>query len=172
MKYAEKYEKKNKLRLPISAYLTYLLAATLMFTGISFSKFATTSSGADHASVAVMAMDVSYEIENQFPIAPGETVEFTVTLTNKENGRICDITQNYSMTVENLTNNMNLSFSYILVDGENETAYNSASGTFHAGVEESATYRVIMTWTGAPQPANSAFEVDGLKIVIRSEQVD
>lgn len=172
MKRTGKYEKKNKMHLPLSAYLTYLLVATLLFTGVSFSKFATTSSGEDSARVAVMAMDTSYVIAEELPIAPGETVEFTVTLTNKEEDRICEVTQNYFMTVENLTNNMALSYDYFLMDGANEKVQDSVSGTFHAGVEESATYKIKITWTGAPQPASSAFEVDGLKIVIKTEQVD
>lgn len=172
MKRTGKYEKKNKMHLPLSAYLTYLLVATLLFTGVSFSKFATTSSGEDSARVAVMAMDTSYVIAEELPIAPGETVEFTVTLTNKEEDRICEVTQNYFMTVENLTNNMALSYDYFLMDGANEKVQDFVSGTFHAGVEESATYKIKITWTGAPQPASSAFEVDGLKIVIKTEQVD
>lgn len=172
MKRTGKYEKKNKMRLPLSAYLTYLLVATLLFTGVSFSKFATTSSGEDSARVAVMAMDTSYVIAEELPIAPGETVEFTVTLTNKEEDRICEVTQNYFMTVENLTNNMALSYDYFLMDGANAKVQDSVSGTFHAGVEESATYKIKITWTGTPQPASSAFEVDGLKIVIKTEQVD
>lgn len=172
MKRTGKYEKKNKMRLPLSAYLTYLLVATLLFTGVSFSKFATTSSGEDSARIAVMAIDTSYVIAEELSIAPGETVDFTVTLTNKEGDRICEVTQNYSMTVENLTNNMALSYDYYLMDGENESAKDSVGGTFHAGVEESATYKIKITWTGVPQPASSAFEVDGLKIVIKTEQVD
>ena len=167
-----KYEKKKKMRLPLSAYLTYLLVATLLFTGVSFSKFATTSSGEDSARVAVMAMDTSYVIAEELPIAPGETVDFTVTLTNKEDNRICEVTQNYSMYVENLTNNMSLAFEYFLVEGASETKQDSVAGTFYAGVEESVTYKIKITWTGAPRPASSAFEVDGLKIVVKTEQVD
>lgn len=168
----EKYEKKNKMRLPLSAYLTYLLVATFLFTGVSFSKFATTSSGEDSARVAIMAMDTSYVIAEELPIAPGETVVFTVTLTNKEDNQICEVTQKYSMYVENLTSNMSLSYEYFLIDGTNETKQDPVAGTFYAGVEGSATYKIKITWTGVPQPAGSAFEVDALKIVVKAEQVD
>jgi len=168
----KKHKNKHKMRLPLSAYLTYLLVATLMFTGVSFSRFATTSSDEDSARVAVMAMDTSYVIRNELAIAPGETVDFTVTLTNKEDERICEVTQNYSMYVENLTNNMSLSFDYYLVEGTGETKLNSVTGTFNAGVEESVTYKIRITWSGVPQPAASSFEVDGLRIVIKTEQVN
>lgn len=167
-----KYEKRKKMRLPLSAYLTYLLVATLLFTGVSFSKFAATTSENETAEVAVMAMDTSYVIAEDLSIAPGETVEFTVTLTNKKDNRICEVKQNYSMSVENLTNNMALAFDYFRMDGTTETKLDSVTGTFSANIEESTTYKIKITWTGAPQPASSAFEVDGLRIVIKTEQID
>lgn len=47
-------EKRNKkrIRLPMSAYLIYLLVATLMFTGASFSSYVTNSEDGDSARVA------------------------------------------------------------------------------------------------------------------------
>jgi len=45
-------ENRKKPRLPLSAYLTYLLIATFVFTGVSFSKFAASASGSDSVSVA------------------------------------------------------------------------------------------------------------------------
>lgn len=163
---------KKKVRLPLSAYLMYLLVATLLFTGVSFSKFATTSSGEDDARVAVMAMDAVYDIPQELLIAPGETVELTVTLTNKEGSRICEVMQEYTLTVENLTNNMALTYEYYLLEGAEETKQTVATGTFQAGVAESATYKIKITWPDAPQPAGSAFEVDGLKIVVKAEQIN
>ena len=167
-----KYEKKNKMRLPLSAYLTYMLVATLLFTGVSFSKFATTTVSEDNARVAIMAADIDYAIDQELRIAPGETQEITVTLTNKEGGRVCEVTQDYTLTVENLTNNMALTYEYFLVDDETETKKDSATGTFYAGEENSVTYKIKISWGTAPQPANMAFEVDALKIVVKTEQVD
>ena len=152
--------------------MIYLLVATFMFTGASFSKFASTSSEEDCARVAVMAMDTSCVIDRELAIAPGETVDFTIQLTNKQNDQICEVAQNYSMTVENLTNNMGLDCAYFLIDGAGETKKDTVSGTFHAGIEEVVTYKVKITWPQVPQPASSAFEVDGLKVVIKTEQVD
>lgn len=166
-------EKKNKMRLPLSVYLTYLLAATLLFTGISFSKFAATASGESSARVAVMAMNTEVEPANVL-IAPGETAEITVILTNKEDDKVCEVAQVYSMSVETLTQNMNLSCVYSKDDGTAETLAESdtATGTFDAGVEQSVTYKVKITWNGGAQPASSAFEVDGLKISVKAEQID
>ena len=172
MKLTSISKKANAMHLPLGIYLIYLLVATLLFTGVSFSKFATTSSGEDSARVAVMAIDTTHVIAQELPIAPGETNDFTITLTNKENDRVCEVTQNYSMTVENLTNNMALSYEYYLVENGTETKKDAVTGTFGAGIEEAVTYKIKITWNGAPQPAASAFEVDGLEIVIKAEQVD
>lgn len=167
-----KYEKKNQMRLPLSAYLIYLLVATLLFTGVSFSKFATTTSGEDSARVAVMAMDTTYSLGEYLYGTPGETKNFTITLTNKEGTKICEVAQKYTMSVESLTNNLALSCEYYKMDGTTETKVDAVSGTFPAGVEETATYIIKITWSGASQPAAKAFEVDALRIVINTEQID
>ena len=118
-----------------------------------------------------MATDIYY-LDQELYIAPGETVEFEVTLTNAEDEKICEITQNYIVTVENLTGNMSLDYQYFLVKDNVETLTAGMQGTFAAGIEESATYKIKVTWKDGPKSAASAFEVDGLKLVIKTEQVD
>ena len=49
------------LRLPLHVYLSYLLVATFLFTGISFSKYATTVSVQDDARVAAFSVSVDGE---------------------------------------------------------------------------------------------------------------
>lgn len=46
-------ERTKRNRLPIHVYLVYLLVATLVFTGVTFSKYVTSSTGGDSARVAV-----------------------------------------------------------------------------------------------------------------------
>ena len=156
----------------LAGLLLCLVLVSTYFTSGLLARYTTTSEGEDAARVAVMAMDTSYVIENPISIAPGEDKTIEITLTNKKNNRICEVAQNYSMTVENITNNMELSFKYFLVSGAGNINEDSVSGTFKAGVEETVTYKIKIAWTGNPRPASSAFEVDGLKIVIKAEQVD
>lgn len=51
----------RRVRLPLHVYLSYLLVATFLFTGISFSKYATTVSVQDEARVAVFSVSVDGE---------------------------------------------------------------------------------------------------------------
>ena len=172
-----KYMKRKKMRLPLSAYLTYLLVATLMFTGVSFSRFATTASGEDSARVAVMAMDSTAVINGTLLAAPGESRTFTVTVTNKEGLQVCEVAQEYTMYVENLSGNMNLTYEF--VDAETTTytdaegvSHTAVTGSFEAGVEASVTYTIKVTWNAGAQPEHMAFEVDALQVVVQAVQVD
>ena len=172
------YKKKNKLRLPPIAYLTYLLVATLMFSGVSFSKFATTSSGEDSARVAIMAMDTIVTINCPLSAAPGGTTEeFTVIVTNKENSRVCEVAQQYTLYIENLSGNMNLTYEFVdattttYTDADGMT-HIAVTGSFEPGVEGSVTYTVRVTWNAEPQSEHMAFEVDALQVVVLASQVD
>ena len=54
--------KKNKKKYPVFSYLVYLLAVTVLFTGVSFSRYSISSSGAPSASVA--GFNCSFSIDN------------------------------------------------------------------------------------------------------------
>ena len=173
-----KCENKNRMRLPLCAYLTYLLVATLMFSSVSFSKFATTSSSEDSARVAIMAMDTTVIISRPLKAAPcGTSEEFTVIVTNQENSQICDVAQEYTLYIENLSGNMNLTFEFVGVSTTTYTdtdgiPHTAVTGSFEAGVEKILTYTVRVRWNAKPQPEHMAFEVDALRIVVLASQVD
>ena len=50
----EEQKKKNRVRLPLRAYLLYLLVVTFALTGVTFSRYVTSSDGGDAARVAVI----------------------------------------------------------------------------------------------------------------------
>lgn len=50
----EEQKKKNRVRLPLRAYLLYLLVVTFALTGVTFSRYVTSSNGGDAARVAVI----------------------------------------------------------------------------------------------------------------------
>ena len=50
----EEQKKKNRVRLPLRAYLLYLLVVTFALTGVTFSRYVTSSDGGDGARVAVI----------------------------------------------------------------------------------------------------------------------
>lgn len=59
----QKNKIKKKARLPLSAYVTYLLIVTMIFTGVSFSKYATTASSESSARVAGFNVSVTEKSE-------------------------------------------------------------------------------------------------------------
>lgn len=164
----------QKVNIPMCvAYVLFCLTMfSVSLSGNLYARYTAKDISQDSARVAVMAANASYMLDRELPVAPGESVEFTLDLVNSANGHVCEVTQNYSMFVESLTENMELDFEYFLLDGGEETKTELVSGTFYAGVEASVTCKVKITWTGVPQPASSAFEVDGIRVVIQAEQVD
>ena len=60
----ETAETAEKFRLPLSAYLSYLLVATLLFTGVSFSKFASAASESETAYIAEFSVDAAADTSN------------------------------------------------------------------------------------------------------------
>ena len=88
----DEQKKKKRVRLPLRAYLLYLLVVTFALTGVTFSRYVTSSSGGDAARVAVIR-DLTVTEEGDVPadggrwlLAPG--VELTknavVTLESSE----------------------------------------------------------------------------------------
>lgn len=71
---------KNKIKLPVRAYLLYLLLATFLITGVTFSKYVTKSSGGDKARV-VAINDISltetgdFGADGSLMIIPGVDIE-------------------------------------------------------------------------------------------------
>lgn len=69
-------QKKPKLRLPVGAWLSYLLLLLLMLTGVTFSKYIAVSPGGDSARVAtIKELSVtetgSFSSPNKWIITPG-----------------------------------------------------------------------------------------------------
>lgn len=101
-RYHGKHERKKAPRLPLSAYLSYLLVATFLFTGVSFSKFATTASGSDRARVAGFRVTVSGQQASAEDIelsVGDESSSGTYTFT-VNNGS--EVTVRYQLILENL----------------------------------------------------------------------
>lgn len=70
-------EKKTRAPLPMRVYLCYLLAAALIFTGITFSKYITATSGGDEARATTFG-ELSLTEEEKpesFVITPGVNIK-------------------------------------------------------------------------------------------------
>lgn len=156
-----KYCRRRKL--PVATYLVYLLIATFLFTGVSFSKYATTASGSDEARVA--AFDFAFVLTgsgNQSEVVavdtyPGMDKTYTVKVTDKS-----EVAMKYKVTAENLTGNTPIAVAL----EHNDTAY---GGNY---LTESGDLTLKLTWDSKNNAASYAGEVDAIRITVTAEQID
>ena len=156
-----KYCRRRKL--PVATYLVYLLIATFLFTGVSFSKYATTASGSDEARVA--AFDFEFVLTgsgNQSEVVavdtyPGMDKTYTVKVTDKS-----EVAMKYKVTAENLTNNTPIAVTL----EHNSTAYD------HEYLTESGDLALKLEGDSKDNAAAYAGEVDAIRITVTAEQID
>lgn len=156
-----KYCRRRKL--PVATYLVYLLIATFLFTGVSFSKYATTASGSDEARVA--AFDFEFVLTgsgNQSEVVavdtyPGMDKTYTVKVTDKS-----EVAMKYTVTAENLTENTPLKVTL----NNNGVSY---GGEYLTGSDELS---LNLKWESRDNAAGYAGEVDAIRITVTAEQID
>ena len=161
-----KYCRRKKL--PVATYLVYLLIATFLFTGVSFSKYATTASGSDEARVA--AFDFLFDVKGPgtqdrvlaVDTYPGFAGEYTIKVTDAS-----EVAVKYKVTAENLTGNTPLTAA-ITLDGE---AYDSAT-FFTTSEHGTRELELTLSWAGNNNAASYAGEVDAVRITVIAEQID
>lgn len=160
-----KYCRRKKL--PVATYLVYLLIATFLFTGVSFSKYATTASGSDEARVA--AFDFLFDVTGPgtqdrvlaVDTYPGFAGEYTIKVTDAS-----EVAVKYKVTAENLTGNTPVTAT--LMDGN--TAYDGHYLT--AGEDGTRELTLTLNWDGNNNAAVYAGEVDAVRITVIAEQID
>ena len=161
-----KYCRRKKL--PVATYLVYLLIATFLFTGVSFSKYATTASGSDEARVA--AFDFLFDVTGPgtqdrvlaVDTYPGFAGEYTIKVTDAS-----EVAVKYKVTAENLTGNTPVTAA-ITLDGE---AYDSAT-FFTTSEHGTRELELTLSWDGNNNAASYAGEVDAVRITVIAEQID
>ena len=170
---AESKPEKKKFRLPIKAYLMYFIVATILFTGVSLSKYAVSAGGSDGAGVATIAItDNADESFINLSATPGEDTEFELNVINKRGAIISETAIEYTVEIQNLTGNLPFSFTFYR-KGEGGVLTNvgsTATATFKAGIDETHVYVVKIHLPVLPEAQSK--EIDALRLIITSEQVD
>ena len=91
--------KRKKIKKGILIFL-YIITAIIVIN-ISISKYETTSIVHKETTVAIMESNSYVEIENDIKMYPGcEPQIYDITITNKQNDAICDVTQSYKLKIE------------------------------------------------------------------------
>lgn len=167
----EEQKKKNRVRLPLRAYLLYLLVVTFALTGVTFSRYVVSSNGGDAARVAVIR-DLTVTETGDVPadggrwlLAPGVELTKNAVVTLESSEMACYVfleleTEGWQRTGTH---------SYAIQDGAGkvlsawrvETAWQFLSG----GTDSAVYYQIV--------PANTPFSAavlrDGGRITVSAD---
>ncbi len=173
---------KTPFRLPLRAYLSYLLVFTLIFTAVSFAKFATSGGGSDGARVAGFSVDAIGEDNKDLSIEFTETtgtksVSYLITAYNYTENNVTEVAVTYDVVVT-VTGGLPDGVS-VTLDGKAPSSSTggvitfATAGTFAASVESSKTH--TLTFTGDSAKINTDFTGDNridINIDVKFEQID
>ncbi|MBR3229946.1 MAG: hypothetical protein IKF91_03870 [Bacilli bacterium] len=165
---------RSKKFLPV--IIVFLIITLVFIVGDTFAKYVTKAEGSDKAIIAIMASDTSFNFDN-LKAEPGSVNIIPFTLTNSLDGKTCEVTQTYKMSIEN---SENIPYEYELCkDSECESVINKSNGfysdssfRFNAGVSEEKEYYLKVSWPENKNDASYAFEVDYIRLKIDVVQVD
>lgn len=157
----EEQKKKNRVRLPLRAYLLYLLVVTFALTGVTFSRYVTSSNGGDAARVAVIR-DLTVTETGDVPadggrwlLAPGVELTKNAVVTLESSEMACYVfleleTEGWQRTGTH---------SYAIQDGGGTAlsawGVDAAWQLLHGGTDSAVYYQIV--------PANTPFSAAVLR---------
>lgn len=157
-------KKAGKLRLPLFSYVSYLLVASFLLTGVTFSGYITTIRGGDDSRVAHFGISESgvSEAMIEATIVPGETVTKDLTIQNKS-----EVAIDYTVEITNVTKNLPISFSV----NDVETVDGKFSDVLQPN-EPTKLYVLQIVWDENDSSPYYSGMIDQLKVSVRAEQRD
>lgn len=157
----EEQKKKNRVRLPLRAYLLYLLVVTFALTGVTFSRYVVSSNGGDAARVAVIR-DLTVTETGDVPadggrwlLAPGVELTKNAVVTLESSEMACYVfleleTEGWQRTGTH---------SYAIQDGGGTAlsawGVDAAWQLLHGGTDSAVYYQIV--------PANTPFSAAVLR---------
>lgn len=167
----EEQKKKNRVRLPLRAYLLYLLVVTFALTGVTFSRYVTSSYGGDAARVAVIRQLTVTETGDvpadggRWLLAPGMDVTKNAVVTLESSEMACYVfleleTEGWQRTGTH---------SYAIQDGAGKVlsawGVDAAWQLLYGGTDSAVYYQIV--------PANTPFSAavlrDGGRITVSAD---
>lgn len=158
-------KKRKKKKLPIHLYLIYIAIATFLFSGVTLSKYTSTSEGSDSVSVALFANNTEVIIPVS-ECSPGEEFIVKVYVRNYDGTKVCEVSQTFEITAETVLGKIPLELDWIGV---------RPKGNFYAmeGAVEKM-YELKVSWpieNGYPD-SDYADEIEVIRILVDCEQID
>ncbi len=102
-----KTPKKRTVKIPLRVYMGYLLILTLVFSAVSFAKFATSGDAVDSARVASFSVsaavgDDSKSVDFNDAATSFDTtkaVVYDINVTNSEDGKVSEVAVGYTIKI-------------------------------------------------------------------------
>ena len=174
-------ETKRIKKLSVGKLIFFFVITAIVVVNFSVAKYKSAVTNIDTVTVALMAQDAYVEFENEIYGHPGDAPKvYAIRLSNKENEKICEVTQKYKMKIER-EETQNLPIEIALYKDASCTQilstdvngyYEEEDYIFDAGVEQSKTVYLKIIWPEARKNASYAFEIDYFNLHIISTQVD
>ena len=167
-------ERRAKKRLPLLAYLAYLMVATMVFTGVTFSGYISTTTGTDTATVAKFSIskEVTSDtlIDLDLSAATGnKTDSYTFTVTSNSEVRAA-----YTVTVTlpktlptGVAMEMTMSGGAIKDKTASDNVY-----TYSSELGFTDTHTWTLSFTGDPTKVAAETTLSGIAVSVTAEQID
>lgn len=149
-------------RPPLLVYVMYLLVATVVFTGVTFSSYISTTSGQDSARVA--KFDIKGSGTQAIEIAAGAMIpgdSFTKQFT----------IQNSSEVAVELTITAEMMYHKLPLQLTIDSVENQLISTLPVGSAEQ-TYTLTVSWPSTANDITWAGKADVIHLTINAQQID
>lgn len=165
----------------IRVFSLFLFFGSIIFfiTDATLAKYTTTVHSSDSVKIALFANDLVATVPSTQNIYPGsDPILIPIEVTNKKDGKICDVTENYKIEIKN-NDHPNIPLNYQFCKDEHcntlvsqsNGIYEDDSFKFQAGVEEKNTLYLKVSWPEEYNDSSYAFEIDyiQLKFILTQE---
>ncbi|OPZ72043.1 MAG: hypothetical protein BWY80_01210 [Firmicutes bacterium ADurb.Bin456] len=193
MRYKRGNKYKSKIKLKQLYYcLACLFVISFVITGVSFSRFSTTitSTGALNSSdpepgqvpvipgivFSTWAMDYGAASVSLAGMAPGDTKTVNIWVSNKDSsGTVSGYNQNVTLEIKT-TINLPLNFtlkrngSPVVLNNPDPYRYVSEIQAFRAGVDETKSYVLTISWPGGSNHLMYRNELDYIELRVKAVQ--
>lgn len=165
--------KKRFKKIPLRIYLLYLVIASLIFTGVTFSSYVSTTSGGDEVRVALFAADTEVTVPVS-EVYPGCSFTIPIRVMNYEETlegtRICEVSQRFSIEAETLLGRIPLTLTW----EQGSAPRGDLFLTDGIGGKRHLDYDLIVSWdvSGGYPSHDYADEIEVIRIIARAEQID
>lgn len=153
-------------RPPLFVYLGYILAATVLATGVTLSGYVSTTMGSDQARVAKFEIEEPgyQEVLVTADLIPGEQQSQVLEVQNKS-----EVAVEYTIAVKNTTGNLPLTFT---VDSVGETSGEFSYTAVLQPNDSKRSYTLQVIWPKEKNSPEYAGMVDLIKVTVSAIQKD